>query len=143
MLTRKRLTTALCCVFAVWALGFATEVHSQSYSFTTIAGLAGASGSSDGTNSDARFYFPAGIAVDGAGTLFVAEILNHTIRKISMLGANRVVSTVAGLAGETGSADGTNSDARFDHPNGVTVDASGNLFIADHYNQTIRKISPV
>ena len=143
MLTRKRLTTALCCVFAVWALGFATEVHSQSYTFTTIAGLAGASGSSDGTNSDARFYFPAGIAVDGAGSLYVAEILNHTIRKIALRGTNWVASTLAGLAGVAGSADGTNSDARFDHPNGVAVDGAGNVFVADHYNHTIRELSPV
>src|SRR5437667_70118 len=105
MLTRIRLATALCCVFAVWALGFATEVHSQSYSFTTVAGLAGASGSSDGTNW--------------------------------------VTSTLAGLAGVAGSADGTNSDARFDHPNGVAVDGAGNVFVADHYNHTIRELSPV
>ena len=127
---------------AAWLLWPAGSVLSQSYTFTTIAGLPGASGSSDGTNSAARFNFPAGIAVDRAGTLFVAEILNHTIRKISMIGTNRVVSTVAGLAGDPGSADGTNSDARFDHPNGIAVDAGGDLFVADHYNQTIRKISP-
>src|SRR5260370_1483152 len=98
MLTRKRLTTALGCVFAVWALGFATEVHSQPYTFTTIAGLAGASGSSDGTNSDARFYFPAGIAVDGAGSLYVAQILNHTSPKSALRGPTWVASTLAALA---------------------------------------------
>jgi len=120
----------------------AVSVLSQPYTFSTIAGLAGSSGSSDGTNSTARFYFPGGIAVDRAGTLYVADIFNHTIRKIAMFGSNQVVSTVVGLAGVAGFADGTNSEARFDHPNGVAVDPGGNLFVADHYNQTIRKISP-
>src|SRR6266568_28301 len=141
MLTRKRLTTALCCVFAVWALGFATEVHSQSYTFTTIAGLAGASGSSDGTNSDARFYFPAGIAVDGAGSLYVAEILNHTIRKIALRGTNWVVSTLAGLAGVRDHNDGTNSDARFYSPTGIAVDSTEHLYVTDTANFTIRQVA--
>jgi len=101
------------------------------------------SGNTDGTNALARFYYPAGIAVDGSGNLFVAEILNHTIRKITPIGTNWVVSTVAGMHGVPGSADGTNIDARFDHPNGVAVDSWGNLFVADHYNHTIRKIAPL
>jgi sugar lactone lactonase YvrE len=117
--------------------------HSQSYSFTTLAGLAGVSGSTNGTNSSARFYYPAGIAVDGSGNLYVAEILNHTIRKITPNGTNWVVCTIAGMAGVFGSTDGTNSEARFDHPNGVAVDLAGNVFVADHYNHTIRKIAPV
>lgn len=114
----------------------------QSYSFTTMAGLAGVSGTTDGTNSFARFHNPAGITVDRAGNLYVAEILNHTVRKITPAGTNWVVTTIAGLAGTNGSADGTNSQARFDHPNGIAVDPNGNLFVADHYNHTVRKLAP-
>jgi hypothetical protein len=126
---------------AMICVGAASRSEAQSYTFTTLAGLAGQIGASDGTNSAARFNFPAGIAVDSSGNLYTAEILNHTIRKITPVGTNWVVSTIAGLAGVPGSADGTNSDARFDHPNGVTVDRAGNLFVVDHYNHTIRKIA--
>src|SRR6266404_4688299 len=101
------------CCFSIVSLA-----HSQSYSFTTLAGLAGVSGSTNGTNDSARFYYPAGITVDGSGNLYVAEILNHTIRKITPHGTNWVVRTIAGMAGVFGSTDGTNSEARFDHPNG-------------------------
>ena len=80
----------------------------QSYTFTTIAGLAGTNGFADGTNSSARFYQPSGLALDGAGNLYVADLLNHTIRKVTPDGTNWVVSTLAGLAGTLGSADGTN-----------------------------------
>ena len=135
----------LALLLPVWGCWFSlvSLAYSQSYSFTTLAGLPGVSGSANGTNAAARFYYPAGIAVDGSGNLYVAEILNHTIRKITPSGTNWIVRTIAGMAGVFGSSDGTNSDARFDHPNGVAVDPSGNVFVADHYNHTIRKIAPV
>ena len=119
------------------------SVTAQSYTFTTIAGLAGVSGAADGTNSAARFYQPSGLAVDGAGNLYVADLLNHTIRKIAPAGTNWVVSTLAGLAGTLGSADGTNDQARFNRPSAVAVDNAGNLFVTDNYNDTIRKLTPV
>ena len=122
-------------------IGATSRADAQSYTFTTLAGLAGQSGSGDGTNSAARFNFPAGITVDPSGNLYTADILNHTVRKITPVGTNWVVNTIAGLAEVPGSADGTNSAARFDHPNGVTIDAAGNLFVVDHYNHTIRKIA--
>ncbi len=107
-------------------------------SVTTLAGLAGYVGSSDGTNSKARFNRPAGIAVDGATNVFVTDSMNHTIRKISPGGA---VTTIAGLPGCWGRADGTNSTARFFQPQGVAVDGAGNVFVSDSGNQTIRKLS--
>ena len=104
---------------------------------TTVAGLAGSSGSVDGSGSVARFSFPSGVAVDSAGTLYVADTENHTIRTIPPSG---LVSTLAGLAGSSGSADGTGSAARFDSPTDVAVDLSGNVYVADTDNFTIRKI---
>ncbi len=112
------------------------------WAVTTIAGKAGRSGSVNGTNSAARFDGPAGVAVDSAGNVYVADFGDDTIREITPVGTNWVVSTIAGLAGKSGSADGTNSTARFHEPTGLSVDASNNLYVADSGNNTIRKISP-
>ena len=105
---------------------------------STIAGLAGNTGSADGAGSTARFSGPDGVAVDSAGNVFVADWANDTIRKITPAG---VVSTIAGLAGSAGSADGMGSAARFNGPTSVAVDSSGNIYVADTYNDTIRKIT--
>ncbi len=110
---------------------------------TTIAGSVGNVGSADGTNSAARFNYPEGVALDAQGNLFVVDKKNHTIRKVTLVGTNWVVTTLAGSAGQSGSADGTNSAARFYFPIGVAVDSVGNLFVSDSYNETIRKVTPV
>ena len=104
---------------------------------STLAGLAGVSGSADGTNGSARFYNPSGVAVDGNGNVYVADTGNHVIRMITSAGA---VTTLAGLAGNYGAVDGTNNAARFYHPMRVALDVGGNLYVADTYNHTIRKI---
>ena len=108
---------------------------------TTIAGSAGVSGSQNGTNGAARFSNPAGIAVDSAGNLFVADELNNAIRKITLSGTNWVVTTIAG--GTQGDRDGTNMAAQFFGPSGVAVDTIGRVFVADQFNNTIRLITPV
>jgi sugar lactone lactonase YvrE len=107
---------------------------------TTIAGLANNPGSEDGINSAARFNRPRGIAIDSGGTIYVSEYQNFTIRKITPIGLDWVVSSVAGLAKVSGSADGTNSNARFETPLSIVVDGATNLYVADAYNYTIRKV---
>jgi D-alanyl-D-alanine dipeptidase len=106
---------------------------------TTLAGTAGAVGSADGTGAAARFNGPSGVATDWIGNLYVADSYNNTIRKITPAG---VVTTLAGTAGAMGSADGTAAGARFDYPTGVATDATGNVYVADSNNNTIRKITP-
>jgi acid phosphatase type 7 len=104
---------------------------------TTLAG--GTYGSADGIGTAAQFRYPSGVAVDGVGNVYAADNYNHTIRKITPDGT---VTTLAGLAQYSGSADGTNSDARFSYPWGVAVDSAGNLYVADQYNYEIRKVTP-
>ena len=110
---------------------------------TTLAGSAGNPGGDDGTNSTSRFTHPSGVAVDGAGNVFVADTYNDTIRKVTPVGTNWVVTTLAGITGFRGGADGTNSTARFGNPSGVVVDSAGNVYVADSGNHTIRKVTPM
>lgn len=102
---------------------------------TTIAGMALASGMTDGTGAAARFYFPKGIATDGTD-LYVTDSRNHTVRKVTTAG---VVTTLAGYAGTPGVTDGTGSAARFNNPYSIAFD-SGNLYVADAWNNSLRKI---
>lgn len=102
---------------------------------TTFAG-SGTIGSADGSGTAATFYYPAGMAVDANDNLLVADYGNNKIRKITPDGT---VSTFAGT-GVAGAAEGTVLTAQFNGATGVCVDSFGNVFVADYYNNKIRKI---
>ncbi|HWW39812.1 putative Ig domain-containing protein, partial [Pedobacter sp.] len=104
---------------------------------TTLAG-AGYAGYADGTGAAAIFQHPSALAVDASGNVFVSDQQNHRIRKVTQAG---VVTTFAGN-GSIGSANGTGTAASFYYPMGLTFDGSGNLYVADAYNNKIRKITP-
>jgi sugar lactone lactonase YvrE len=105
---------------------------------TTLAGSVGVTGSTDGTGSAARFMTPDGVSVDNAGNVYVGDLGNDTVRKITPAG---VVTTLAGTAGQQGSADGIGPTAKFTHVGSTAVDGAGNLYVADSVNDTIRKLS--
>ena len=103
---------------------------------TTLAGTAGSAGSVDGTGAAARFSQPSGITVDSSGVVYVADTLNQTIRRVSAAG---VVTTLAGSAGQAGSADGVIAAARFRQPTGLAIDSAGIIYIADTRNHLLRR----
>lgn len=103
---------------------------------TTFAG-SGAAGSSDGTGLAAQFRNPNGLALDSAGTLYVADYGNNKIRKISPAG---VVTTLAG-SGTAGLVNGSGTAAQFNAPSNLAVDAANNVYVADWQNHAIRKIT--
>ncbi len=106
---------------------------------TTLAGELGLAGSRDETGAQARFDSPCGITLDKNGNLFVSDTGNHTIRQITPAG---VVTTVAGLAGQSGLTDATGSAARFNSPLGIAISTNGTIYVADCGNHLIRAISP-
>ncbi|VDA98971.1 hypothetical protein S1OALGB6SA_33, partial [Olavius algarvensis spirochete endosymbiont] len=104
---------------------------------STLAGT-GTRGHADGTATAAKFYGPLGVAVDSSGNVYVADVNNHRIRKITPA---RVVNTIAGTD-TPGFADGAGNTAQFYHPTGVAVDSFGNVYVADSGNHLIRRITP-
>jgi uncharacterized protein (TIGR03437 family) len=106
---------------------------------TTIAGNATAGYSGDGsTATKAQMNFPTGGAMDSSGNIYIADSLNHRIRKIN----GGTISTIAGNGGLSYSGDGgPATSAQLNAPEGVAVDSSGNFYIADTFNNVVRKVS--
>ena len=104
-----------------------------------LAGQPGTSGTNDGTGGAAQFTNPAGVVVDALGNVFVADAGNHTIRRITSSG---VVTTLAGAARTQGNADGTGTNALFNTPRALALDAAGNLYVSDTGNGRIRLLLP-
>ena len=106
---------------------------------STLAGFAGQPGSNDGIGAGARFRNPWSVTVDGMGNVFVADMSNDTIRKVTPTG---MVTTLAGQAGMSGSAVGFGNNARFNGSFAVAVDNADNVYVSDSGNNAIRKIMP-
>lgn len=106
---------------------------------STLAGAVGTTEWADGTGADAYFNNPYSVATDNIGNVYVADINNHVIRKVTPAG---VVTTFAGTPGVSGNTNGTTSTALLNRPSGIAIDGSGNFYIADTANNQIRKITP-
>ena len=104
---------------------------------TPVAGGFGG-GSTDGAADVALFRQPLGLTHDAAGNVYVADTGNYTIRRIAPDGT---VSTLAGVAGVSGTADGTGAAARFSRVNGIAIGPDGDLYVSDYDNARIRRVT--
>jgi len=104
---------------------------------TTVAGTGSYGYSGDGgAATSAKLYYPRGVATDSAGSFYIADNLNHRIRKVNTGGT---ITTVAGTGSAGYSGDGgAATDAKLNNPYGVAIDSAGNLYIADKENHRIR-----
>ena len=127
-------------IFASFAAALGTLDAGQSGTITTVAGNGSAGFFGDGGQAtSASLSYPNGVAADGFGNLFIADFGNNRIRKVS---AGGVITTVAGNGPSGFSGDGgLATSATLNNPQGVAVDAAGNIYIADTYNHRVRKVS--
>ncbi|WP_081670981.1 T9SS type A sorting domain-containing protein [Sporocytophaga myxococcoides] len=125
-------------IFKLSLIAFIFSILSLSSYGQEVSTLAGKSNDADGPADQANFASPNGVVVDAQGNLFVADIANHKIRKITPQG---IVSTLAG-SGFSGYLDGTGSEAMFNTPWGLALDKDGNIFVAEFGGRKVRKVTP-
>lgn len=135
----KKSIKHLCGYFVLFALFF-TPLFLHAQTITTVAGTGTGGFSGDGgAATAATVYNPYDAAFDAAGNIYIADYTNHRIRKINTSG---VISTIAGTGTSGYSGDGGDATAaRLNSPIGLTVDAAGNVYIADYGNQRVRKVT--
>jgi len=121
-------------LFIVDSVNHAIRLLRDGHVYTFVGGT---QGSTDGKYGSAKFDFPSVIAIDKDGNLYVADTMNHTIRKVDPDGN---VTTIAGRPGTSGHTDGEGRSARFNEPSGIAVDDNGVIYVADTGNHLIRKI---
>jgi gliding motility-associated-like protein len=125
-------------ILLIMVISTCSVIGVSAQAVTTVAGSAGVTGAANGTGSTARFNSPHGIACDKWGNIYIADRMNHRVRKIDLSGN---VTTLAGT-GVIGGTDGPGSSATFNEPWAVACDTLGNIYVADTRNYKIRKITP-
>jgi serine/threonine-protein kinase len=125
-------TVFVCTDSALYSLAGAGQM-------TLIAGCRSETGFRDGLGAEARFNKPCGLAVYSDGSLVLADTYNHCLRRVSPQGA---VSTFAGC-GQVGNLDGVGVAARFQYPWNLVVDGQGTIYVSDHGNHSIRRVTPL
>jgi len=116
----------------IYTYNLDTKVHAL------YAGSQGIAGWRDGYRTDAEFRTPRQITFADDGMMYIADYSNHVIRSITPEG---MVSTVVGIPGKRGYQDGNPDDALFAYPAGVAIDKDNNVYVADYYNNCVRKLS--
>ena len=134
---KGKIATILLASAWVWSAG--TGVAAQTYVWTTFVGRAGNTNGGDGVGTNAFFNQPVGGDMDAGGNFYVADEYNNAIRKVTPDGT---VTTFAGKLGVAGTADGTAGAARFTQPTNLIFDKNGNIYVADTFGHTIRRITP-
>ena len=117
------------------------KISASTGNISTIAGTTTSGYSGDGgAATSAKLYYPYGIAVDASGNIYIADQANNRIRKVTA--STGIITTIAGNGTAGFSGDGAAAtSAQLNNPAAIAVDGSGNIFIADQYNQRIRKIT--
>jgi streptogramin lyase len=137
--TLKLLAVLLFFIFIEGVVGCKKEQLSPTHVVdSTIVAGSDSAGLVNGPGKSARFNHPFGIAIDAKGNLYIADVGNSVIRKMDTTG---LVTTLAGIGGIKGAANGVDSLSTFNNPFGVVADASGNVYVADAGNNRIRLIT--